>query len=402
MSNKIFDSIEDAIIDLKAGKVIIVCDDEDRENEGDFIGLADYATPKMINFMVTHGRGLVCMPITKQLANKLDLNPMVNKNTDNMNTAFTISVDHISNTTGISAYDRATTVSQIINPNTIVSDLRRPGHIFPLVAKDEGVLVRFGHTEACVDLARLSGGTEAGVICEIMNEDGTMARVPDLIKIKEQFNLKMITIKDLIDYRKKNDILVKREAVAKLPTTIGEFNMIGYSNRIDDKEHVVVIKGNIEDLQKQDAPIVRIHSECLTGDVFHSLRCDCGEQLNNALTKLEEEGVGMVIYLRQEGRGIGLINKLKAYELQEQGYDTVEANNKLGFGDDLREYFLASQILRDLEIKQIRLITNNPEKIEKLKSYGINVVDRVVLTSTKQEHNAKYIDTKVKKFGHLF
>ncbi len=402
MNDKIFDRIEDAINDLKQGKVIIVCDDENRENEGDFVGLADYVTPEMINFMVTHGRGLVCMPLTKEIAERLDLNQMVQKNTDNMNTAFTVSVDHVSNTTGISAYDRAMTIKQIINHETKISDLRRPGHIFPLIAKDKGVLVRFGHTEACIDLARLANSTEAGVICEIMNDDGTMARVPDLINIKNKFNLKMITIKDLINYRKKNDILIKREAVAKLPTTIGDFNIIGYSNIVDDKEHVVIIKGDIEDLAKQNAPIVRIHSECLTGDVFHSLRCDCGEQLNKALVEINNEGIGIIIYLRQEGRGIGLINKLKAYELQEQGYDTVEANNKLGFGDDLREYFLAAQILRDLKVNKIRLMTNNPEKIKTIADYGIDVVARIAMNSTKQIYNEQYIDTKVKKFGHLF
>jgi 3,4-dihydroxy 2-butanone 4-phosphate synthase/GTP cyclohydrolase II len=394
-----FDTIADAINDLKHGKVVIVCDDETRENEGDFVALAEFATPEVVNFMITHGRGLVCMPVSVEYAEKLNLTPMVNKNTDNLNTAFTISVDHITNSTGISAFDRATTITKIIDPKSAINDFRRPGHIFPLVAIKNGVLGRLGHTEATVDLAKMCDSKPAGIICEIMNTDGTMARVNDLFKIATRFGLKIITIKDLVLYRKNVEKLIKREAVAELPTQIGKFDIYGYSNTLDDKEHLAIVKGNLKSSDK--IPLVRIHSECLTGDVFHSLRCDCGEQLNNALTTIENEGVGVVIYLRQEGRGIGLINKIKAYKLQQEGLDTVEANLKLGFPDDMREYLIAAQILRDLDCTEIRVITNNPEKIKELESYGIKVSGRVVLESTRYPENTRYLDTKVEKFGHF-
>ena len=394
-----FDTIADAINDLKYGKVVIVCDDENRENEGDFVALAELTTPEVVNFMITHGRGLVCMPVSVEYAEKLNLTPMVNKNTDNLNTAFTISVDHITNSTGISAFDRATTITKIIDPKSVINDFRRPGHIFPLIAIKNGVLGRLGHTEATVDLAKMCNSKPAGIICEIMNTDGTMARVNDLFKIATRFGLKIITIKDLVIYRKNVEKLIRCEAVAELPTQIGKFDIYGYSNILDDKEHLAIVKGKLKSSDK--IPLVRIHSECLTGDVFHSLRCDCGEQLNNALTTIENEGVGVVIYLRQEGRGIGLINKIKAYKLQQEGLDTIEANLKLGFPDDMREYLIAAQILRDLDCTEIRLITNNPEKIKELESYGIKVSEKVVLESTRYPENTRYLDTKVEKFGHF-
>lgn len=398
MKNK-FDTIADAINDLKQGKIIIVCDDENRENEGDFVALAEFVTPEVVNFMITHGRGLLCMPVSTEYAEKLNLMPMVNKNTDNLNTAFTVSIDHITNSTGISASDRATTIAKIIDPKSVANDFRRPGHIFPLVAIKAGVLGRLGHTEATVDLAKICNSKPAGIICEIMNTDGTMARVDDLFEIATKFDLKIITIKDIVLYRKNVERLVKREAVAELPTKIGKFDIYGYSNILDNKEHLAIVKGDLKSSDK--IPLVRIHSECLTGDVFHSLRCDCGEQLNKALITIENEGVGVVIYLRQEGRGIGLINKIKAYKLQQEGLDTVEANLKLGFPDDMREYLIAAQILHDLDCAKIRVITNNPEKIKELESYGIKVSERVILESTRYPENMRYLDTKIAKFGHF-
>lgn len=396
-----FDTIDSALEDLKEGKVIIVCDDENRENEGDFVALADLVTPEVINFMITHGRGLVCMPIDELYRNRLQLPIMVDNNTDNFNTAFTVSIDHMSNSTGISAFDRATTIRMVLSDNVVANDFRRPGHIFPLVANSGGVLKRHGHTEAAVDLARLCKSSPAGVICEIMNEDGQMARRDDLIQLGKTHGLKVITITDLIEYRKRFDRLITREANAILPTKLGEFNIIGYSNQIDKNEHVAIIKG---DLNSSVAPLIRIHSECLTGDVFHSLRCDCGEQLDSALKLIEKESLGAVIYLRQEGRGIGLLNKLKAYELQESGADTVEANLQLGFASDSREYFLAAQILLDLGITQVQLITNNPDKIAALERYGIKVVKRVAIKIDLHDANKKYLEkylkTKATKFGH--
>ncbi|MGZ0130935.1 bifunctional 3,4-dihydroxy-2-butanone-4-phosphate synthase/GTP cyclohydrolase II [Priestia megaterium] len=393
-----FHKVEEAIEELKKGKVVIVCDDEDRENEGDFIALAEKTTPEVINFMATHGRGLICTPVNEEIAHKLNLHPMVVNNTDVHGTAFTVSIDHISSTTGISAYERSATVMALVSEATVASDFQRPGHIFPLIAKDGGVLQRAGHTEAAVDLAVLAGGKPAGVICEIMNEDGTMARVPDLTKIAEQFDLKMITIKDLIAYRRKHDQLISREVEVSLPTAFGDFKAVGYTNKLDNKEHVALIKGDID----HNSPVlVRVHSECLTGDVFGSERCDCGPQLHAALTQIEEEGRGILLYMRQEGRGIGLLNKLRAYKLQEEGYDTVEANEKLGFAADLREYGIGAQILKDLGVKQMKLLTNNPRKITGLKGYDLEVVERVPLQMPAVDANKKYLDTKAKKLGHL-
>jgi 3,4-dihydroxy 2-butanone 4-phosphate synthase / GTP cyclohydrolase II len=393
-----FDSIVDALDELKQGKVIIVCDDEDRENEGDFVSLAEKATPEVINLMVTHGRGLLCVPVEEELAQKLDLFPMVSKNTDPHGTAFTVSIDHKLSTTGISAFERSGTVLSMLDPEAKAVDFKRPGHIFPLIAKKGGVLRRTGHTEAAVDLAKLCGAKPAGVICEIMNEDGTMARVPQLRKIADKLNLKMITIKDLIEYRNKKDKLVKREVEIKLPTEFGEFKAVGYSNLVDDKEHVALVKGEID----PELPIlVRVHSECLTGDVFGSYRCDCGPQLHAALNQIEKAGNGVLLYMRQEGRGIGLLNKLRAYKLQEQGYDTVEANEKLGFGADLREYGIGAQILKDLGIKKMMLLTNNPRKIKGLKGYDLEVVDRVPLQMEMKPENERYLRTKHDKLGHL-
>ncbi|MFS1512293.1 bifunctional 3,4-dihydroxy-2-butanone-4-phosphate synthase/GTP cyclohydrolase II [Chengkuizengella sp. SCS-71B] len=392
------DKIEEAIYDLMLGKVVIVVDDEDRENEGDFIALADKATPEVINFMITEGRGLVCVPVTQERAQKLDLQPMVEQNTDFHGTAFTVSVDHTDTTTGISAHERSRTIKAMIDPKSKPQDFRRPGHIFPLVAKNGGVLRRAGHTEASIDLARLCGASPAAVICEVIKEDGTMARLPDLKKIAEKFDLKLITIKDLIRYRNAKEQLVNREVEVKMPTDFGMFKAVAYSNLVDQKEHVALVKGNID----SDQPVmVRVHSECLTGDVFHSHRCDCGSQLAAALKQIHDEGSGILLYMRQEGRGIGLINKLKAYELQEQGLDTVDANLKLGFAPDLRDYGIGAQILKDLGVRKIRLLTNNPRKITGLEGYGMEVVERIPLQIEENEDNTNYLHTKQSKLGHL-
>lgn len=392
------DRVEEAIYELMRGKVIIVVDDEDRENEGDFVALAEKATPEVINFMITQGRGLVCLPITQERADELELQPMVAQNTDYHGTAFTVSIDHKDTTTGISAYERSLTVRGIMDPEAKPAHFRRPGHMFPLIAKKGGVLRRAGHTEAAVDLARMCGAYPAGVICEVIKEDGTMARLPDLMEIAKTFDLKLISVKDLIHYRNEMEKLVNREVEVRMPTDYGEFRAIAYTNDVDTKEHVALVKGEIGG----DEPVlVRVHSECLTGDVFHSHRCDCGPQFEAALKQIEQEGRGVLLYMRQEGRGIGLINKLKAYKLQEQGLDTVEANLKLGFPADLRDYGIGAQILKDLGVRQIRLLTNNPRKIKGLEGYGLEVVERVPIQMEENEDNSGYLHTKQSKLGHL-
>jgi 3,4-dihydroxy 2-butanone 4-phosphate synthase / GTP cyclohydrolase II len=367
-----FDPIEEAIYELIQGGVVIVCDDEDRENEGDFIALAEKAKPEVINFMATHGRGLICVPIEEDLAQRLELNQMVSHNTDPHGTAFTVSIDHKSSTTGISAFERSETILNMLDPMARGSDFKRPGHIFPLIAKKGGVLRRAGHTEAAVDLAKMCGAKPAGVICEIMNEDGTMARVPELRKIADTHELKMITIKDLIEYRNRKDKLVNREIEISLPTKYGEFVAIGYSNVVDSKEHVALIKG---DITTDEPVLVRVHSECLTGDVFGSFRCECGPQLQASLKQIEKEGRGVVLYIRQEGRANGVIQKMKAYKLQQDGQNS--ADEKLGIGETIRDYGIGAQILKDLGINKMKLLTNNPRKIKGLKGYDLEVVETV-------------------------
>jgi 3,4-dihydroxy 2-butanone 4-phosphate synthase / GTP cyclohydrolase II len=393
-----FHTIAEAIVDLKQGRTIIVVDDEDRENEGDFVALAEKATPEMINFMITYGRGLVCMPMTEERAEQLDLSLMVSHNTDHHGTAFTVSVDAFHTTTGISAFERAETIRQLIDPGKSAADFRRPGHIFPLIARAGGVLRRAGHTEAAVDLATLCDSYPAGVICEVLKADGTMARVPDLLQIAAQFNLKMITIQDLIQFRRYQETLVERQVSVQMPTAFGQFCLVGYANKIDEKEHLAFVKGEIDSTQPV---MVRVHSECLTGDVFRSCRCDCGPQLHASLKRIEQEGSGILLYMRQEGRGIGLLNKLKAYKLQEEGLDTVEANLRLGFQADLREYGIGAQILRDLGVRKMRLLTNNPRKITGLKGYGLEVVEVLPIQLPTNPNNRKYMEAKKCKLGHL-
>lgn len=393
------DKISDAIEDIKKGKLVIVVDDEDRENEGDFITSAQNVTPEIINFMSKHGRGLICMPLSEQRCDELNLGMMVNKNTALHATPFTVSVDLLGHgcTTGISAHDRAKTVQAIINPETQPEDLGRPGHIFPLRAKNGGVLRRTGHTEATIDLAKLAGHVEAGVLVEIMNEDGTMARLPELRKIADKHDLKLISIKDLIAYRLEKETLIKEEVRVKMPTKYGSFELIAFTQLNTGEVHMALKKG---DWKKDEPILVRVHSSCMTGDILGSLRCDCGDQLHNALKMIEAEGKGLVLYMNQEGRGIGLLNKLKAYQLQEQGMDTVEANLKLGFSMDERDYGVGAQILRSLNISKLKLISNNPKKRAGLLGYGLEIVDTVPIEILPNKHNEKYLETKRDKMGH--
>lgn len=399
-----YSSVEEAIQDIKNGKMVIVADNEDRENEGDLVCAAENISPEIINFMVKEGRGLICVSLTPERTKELQLEQMVYSNTESHGTAFTVSVDAAASfgvTTGISAQDRAATIKVLVNKNTRPADLRRPGHIFPLEAKTGGVLKRVGQTEASVDLAKLAGLSPAGVICEILNEDGTMARREELVKFAKKHNLKFITVAQLIKYRLKNERFVERLTIASLPTEFGEFDIYGYINKLDETEHVAIVKGNPESF-KSGNPLVRMHSECLTGDIFHSKRCDCGDQLANALKMIDKEGLGVLVYLRaHEGRGIGLVNKLKAYALQEQGQDTVEANISLGFAPDLRDYGVGAQILLDLGINKFRLITNNPKKIIGLEGYDLEITDRVTMPVCKNKYNEKYLNTKRDRMKHI-
>lgn len=394
----ILNSIEEVIEDLKAGKPVIIVDDESRENEGDLVLAAEFATRESINFIIKEARGLLCTPMLEKDLIRLGIHQMVEKNTDNHETAFTVSVDHVDTTTGISPEERAVTMQKLIDPNAKPEDFRRPGHVFPLRYKEGGVLVRQGHTEASIDLCKLAGLYPAAAICEITNDEGYMSRMDDLLAFSKKHNLKIASVEALVEYRKRHDRLVSIAAETKLPTKFGDFRIIVFKNEVDHKEHLMIVKGDVRG--KSDV-LMRIHSECLTGDVFGSHRCDCGEQLENALRSIEEQGEGIVIYMRQEGRGIGLTNKIKAYTLQDQGYDTVEANVKLGFPPDMREYSLAAQMLRELDVKSVKLLTNNPEKKEDLERWGITVSKRVPIVIKANSINAKYLNTKKEKMRHM-
>ena len=391
-------SIEEVIEDLKAGKPVIIVDDESRENEGDLVLAAEFATRESINFIIKEARGLLCTPMLESDLLRLGIPQMVERNTDNHETAFTVSVDHVDTTTGISPEERAVTMQKLIDPNAKPEDFRRPGHVFPLRYKEGGVLVRQGHTEASIDLCKLAGLYPAAAICEITNDEGYMSRMDDLLAFSKKHNLKIASVEALIEYRKRHDKLVSIAAETKLPTKYGDFRIIIFKNELDHKEHLMIVKGDVRG--KSDV-LMRIHSECLTGDVFGSHRCDCGEQLENALRSIEEQGEGIVIYMRQEGRGIGLTNKIKAYTLQDEGYDTVEANVKLGFPPDMREYSLAAQMLRELDVKSVKLLTNNPEKKEDLERWGITVSKRVPIVIKANSINAKYLNTKKEKMRHM-
>ena len=393
-----FNTIEEALEDLRQGKIILAVDDPDRENEGDFICAAQFATTENVNFMASYGKGLICMPMSEKYIKQLDLPQMVTQNTDNHETAFTVSIDHVSTSTGISAAERSVTAMKCVDEDSKPEDFRRPGHMFPLLAKKNGVLERTGHTEATVDLCRLAGLKECGLCCEIMRDDGTMMRTTELMKLAEKWNIKFITIHDLINYRKCHEKLVERVAVTKMPTKYGDFKAYGYVNCLNGEHHVALVKGEIgngEDV------LCRVHSECLTGDAFGSLRCDCGQQLASAMEQIEKEGRGVLLYMRQEGRGIGLINKLRAYELQEQGMDTFDANIALGFAGDEREYYIGAQILKNLGVKTMKLLTNNPDKVYQLAEFGMEIKERVPIQVDATDHDLFYLQTKQKRMGHI-